>query len=152
MISTAGYAFLSGSGYSQNGQDSVDGVRYTGVNWIVTINGQEYQFANSPDSFANMSVGVASNLASYSGMPLYVVSDNNAINSEIYNILGRYASRVQSACYGPCDKDLPEKDCTENMIIWSDSAENRIYQEEKCVFIEGDLRTVDAFLYKILKS
>ena len=73
------------------------------------------------------------------------------MRDEISLSLGRYTGRIQEACYGKCDKDLPEKDCTQNLIVWKDSAENKVYSQGKCVFIEGDLRAVDAFLYKIFE-
>ena len=70
--------------------------------------------------------------------------------SGITNNLGRYASRIQEACYGECERDFPEKDCSENLIVFKEMEERKIYQEEKCIFIEGDLLSVDAFLYKIM--
>jgi hypothetical protein len=152
---TAGYAFISnpGSENSNTPLEDNDGssiARFVGNRWIVTVDGMDLSFANSPESVANISVDTTSTITNYKGLSLYVVSDNNAINAEIASVLGNYASRVQKACYGPCEEDLPEKDCSENLIIWRDNPQNRVYQEENCIFIEGDLRAVDAFLYKIL--
>ena len=84
----------------------------------------------------------------YAGSTVYVVSENQAVFFEISATMGRFL-RVQEACYGPCEEDLPEKNCTDNLIIWQDSPENKVYQEENCVFIDGDMRTVDAFLYDL---
>jgi len=89
-------------------------------------------------------------LNDYAGLPLYIDSDVDSVSSEVVLTLGRFASRVQGACYGECETDLPEKDCSENLIIIRDSLENRVYQEEKCVFIEGDVATADAFLFRVL--
>jgi regulator of sigma D len=58
---------------------------------------------------------------------------------------------MQEACYGSCERNLPEKNCTENIIIFKDSKENSVTQQDKCVFIEGDLRTVDAYIYKLFE-
>ena len=152
VFGTAGYAFSSSSRTSsQDGITSGGGeVVFTGSRWRATVDGQDFYFINSPESVENISVDTSVFLSTYAGSPLYLVSDNNAVNVEIASVLEGYASRVQESCYGPCDKDLPEKNCTENLIIWEDSTENRVYQEENCVFIKGDLRTVDAFLYNLL--
>lgn len=149
LIGTIGYGFLSKTDYA-NQDETSQKIRYTGSSWIVNINGQDYQFSNSPDSVSNISVNIDGNLASYVSSPLYIASDNNAVNVEIYSALNRHISRIQNACYGPCEKDLPEKDCTENLIVWKDSPENKVFQTDKCIFIEGDLAAVDAFLYKFL--
>ena len=146
---TAGYAFVTNPGSDTNNQNSGE-IRQVGNRWIVTVEGTDFSFANSPESVQNISVEITAATSLYAGKFLYLVSDNNAVNSEIATTLGTYASRVQKACYGPCDEDLPEKDCSENLIIWQDSSENKVHQEENCVFIEGDLRSVDAFLYSIL--
>lgn len=151
VIGTAGYAFLS----NPNPQDvsaennNQEKVRFDGTRWVLIMDSENFYFLNSPDSAENISVNTTLSLFNYKGMPLYIASDNNAVNSEIASTVGRYASRVQQACYGSCGNDLPEKNCTENLIIWKDSAENKVYQEENCVFIEGDMSAVDAFLYRL---
>lgn len=153
---TAGYAFISNPSPASDTNledNSVDSstARLVGNRWVINSDGKEFSFANSPESVTDISVDTTATLLSYRGSPLYLVSDNAAVNSEIATTLGTYASKVQTACYGPCEEDLPEKDCSENLVIWRDNPENRVYQEENCIFIEGDLRAVDAFLYKVLK-
>jgi hypothetical protein len=64
--------------------------------------------------------------------------------------LARYASRFQEACYGECEKDLPEKDCSEKLIVFRESEVKKVYEEGSCVIIEGDMVAVDAFLYRVL--
>lgn len=50
-----------------------------------------------------------------------------------------------------CGGDLPVKDCSQNLIVFVQGNETRVYSEESCVFIVGDvLRGSDAFLYKLL--
>jgi hypothetical protein len=151
---TAGYAFITNpsSGDPQNPGDGTGEslARLVGNRWVVTLNGVDFSFANSPESVTDIPLDTTVSITTYQGRSLYLASDNNAINTEIATTLGNYASRVQGACYGPCEDDLPEKDCSENLIIWIDSPQNRVYQEDSCVFIEGDLRAVDAFLYDVL--
>ncbi|MBS3076815.1 hypothetical protein J4233_00935 [Candidatus Pacearchaeota archaeon] len=151
---TAGYAFISNPSQSaqvnapeENGSSLA---RLVGNQWVVTLNGRNLPFINSPESVADVLVNTTVSITTYSGLSLYISSGNSAVNAEITATLGNYASRVQRACYGFCEEDLPEKDCSDNLIVWKDSPQNRVYQEENCVFIEGDLRAVDAFLYKVL--
>ncbi|MBU1988865.1 MAG: hypothetical protein KKD94_05290, partial [Nanoarchaeota archaeon] len=152
VIGTVGYGFLSNPGGPNTNKGHNEGdVIYNGNRWVATLNGEDFYFINSPESIENISVDISFSLINYQGISLYLVSDSTAVNSEIATTFGRFASRIQEACYGPCDKDLPEKNCTENLIIWQDSPENRVYQKENCIFIEGDMRAVDAFLYRILE-
>lgn len=153
---TAGYAFITSPGSSNptanpsGSQDGSDLADFIGGRWVVNADGLEFSLANSPESVSDIPVEQSMSTFSYIGKPLYIDSDNTAINSELATVLTNYASRIQTACYGPCDKDLPEKDCTDNLIIWRDNPQNRVYQEENCIFIEGDLRAVDAFLYNLI--
>ncbi len=147
VVSTIGYSLLSGSNYSGQGDETIQS---NGNQWIVTINGIDYLFSNLPEFVAEIPVNVSFTIDNYQGKTIYFVSNNSAINNELYSVLSNHAGGIQSACYGPCEEDLPEKDCTANLIIWRDSTENKVYQSENCIFIDGDLRAADAFLYKIL--
>lgn len=151
---TAGYAFITNPGSTidpnAGSEDGSELARFAGNRWIVNVDGLDMSFANSPESVSDIPVDQTTSTFSYIDKPLYIVSENNAVNAELGTVLSNYVSRIQRACYGPCEDDLPEKDCSENMIIWEDSVENRVYQEENCIFIEGDLRAVDAFLYHML--
>jgi hypothetical protein len=155
VISTAGYAFLynpnTGSGTPVNQTLSPNGeVQNIGNQWVLQREGQQFIFASSPDSVKNISVDMNKSLEDYYGNVLYIASKSPGIGSEIVSNLGRYASRPQEACYGPCnDSDLPEKDCSVNIIVYSESNENSVSQNESCVFIEGDIRAADAFLYRL---
>ena len=95
-------------------------------------------------------VNITHNIGNYFSKVLYIDSESDAIWQEIASNLGRYAERVQLACYGECERNLPEKDCSENIVVWRDSIESVVYQQENCVIIEGDLMAVDAFLYRVL--
>jgi hypothetical protein len=151
VFSTAGFALLGGGqtlGGSQSGSENEP--FYNGQYWIYQLGEQQYYFANSLEETSNVPVSVHSGLNNYAGLPLFIVSNNDAVSDEISVNLGRYASRAQRACFGECEEDLPEKDCTENLIVYEESEENSVRQEDNCVFIEGDLLAVDAFLYRTL--
>lgn len=151
VLSSVGYAFItqvesggSGANTSQNG------VQYSGN--TINYNGQQITLLNQIDDLKNINVNINFDLNNYYQKPLYIDSLNPGIVSEISSTLGVYTLRAQQACYGKCDRNLPEKDCSENMIIWKESNESKITQNQNCVFIEGNMVTVDAFLYKIFKA
>ena len=83
----------------------------------------------------------------YRGNILYIDSESEQVTGEIWNSVGRFAQRVQEACLGQCERDLPEKSCEDHIIVYREKSENRVYQDDNCVFIEGDMKAVDAFLY-----
>ena len=146
--SSAGFAFLSKPGSNSNQQQNTN-VTNVGGSYALNYGTDTLYFSYPPDSTKDIKVDINYGINDYHTSPLYVVSDNDGVFSEIASTLGKYSQRAQPACYGKCDKNLPEKNCTENLIVWNESAQQRIYQEEKCVFITGDLRAVDAFLYKV---
>ena len=151
VLSTLGYAFIYGPGFSSQ-QDNPQSSEPTNVGgkWAVNFEGQTFYFTHSKDEVSEIEVSSTANLNDYVNTQLYVDSTNQAVNSELAAVLARYSSRIQRACYGSCEEDIPEKDCTTNLIVWKDAAESKVYQEQNCVFIEGDLRAVDAFLYHLL--
>jgi len=154
LLSTVGFAFFSsdssGSEGSEGSEESTEQGNFIGGKWVYYIGEEQFAFTNYIGLVEDVPVDFALNMEGYHNSPLFIVSDNDIVSGEIVQNIGRYASRVQEACYGPCEKDLPEKNCDENLIIYKESDENKVYQEENCVFIEGDLIAVDSFLYKIL--
>ena len=150
VLSSAGYAFLSYQGNPNTSSDS--NVQNNGNQWIVKFQDQTLAFSSSPESASNVPVTMNKDINSYIAKPLYIVSDNEGISYEIASNLGKYAQRTQLACYENCENsEFPEKTCADNLIVWKSSQENKVYQENNCIFIEGDMRAVDAFLYKIFK-
>jgi len=159
VFSTAGYAiFLGGYGGGKTGTSNQDsdgnlvqnGLIHNGQYWVLDTGNSQFYFVNHLDSVKDIPVDINLNANSYIGSPLFLVDLDSTGLSIVSTNLGRYASRVQTSCYGPCEEDLPEKNCTENLIIYRETEEKRVYQEDKCVFIEGDIGSVDAFLYKTL--
>lgn len=154
VASTAGYAFFSSPTQDNPTTKTTEGdIVFQGNQWIVTHNGRNFYFANSPESetIRQIPVETSVQLTNYFGKTLYIDSENSAVLQEIGLAFQGYAQKIQEACYGSCpDRDIPEKTCEDNMIVWKDSIENKVYQEENCIFIEGDMEAVDAFLFKIL--
>lgn len=151
VFSSLGYAFFSSSSSETVEESEFVNGQYVNGLWIYQNGGEQFGFVSYIDLAAQVNVSLDTGLESYAGKSLYIDSgDNPLIAQEIAQNIGRYASRVQEACYGECERDLPEKTCDDNLIVFRDSQNKRVYQERGCVFIEGDMAAVDAFLYRIL--
>ncbi len=150
ILSSLGYAFLSNpdttSDIPVNGET---GVRQVGDRWVFGQAGREISLLFSPAETADIPVGILNGLESYVGVPLFLDITNPGISNEIGAPMQLYASRIQGACYGACESDLPEKNCSENLVVWRNSNTSSVRQEERCVFIEGDLRAADAYIYTL---
>ncbi len=117
----------------------------------IELNGRTHYFLYPSEETKDIDVmNIHSDLSYFSGKPLYIDSDNSAVSTEIASNLVNYVPRIQEACYGECAKDLPIKNCTDNIIIIKYSNESRVYQQEGCYFILGGVKEADALLYKIL--
>jgi hypothetical protein len=150
LISTAAYSFLD------NRDDSEKPVEYngykfyrTGEYWLLNIGQQDFYFQYLPQETENISISGNWNLEDFYERPLYIVNDNPA-SQEVLANLARFASRYQEACLDECEKNLPVKDCSDNLIIFIEG-ENKIWKEQNCTFISGDLiRGSDRFLYGLV--
>lgn len=151
VISSIGYAFLSNPdvGTDTSTDTTNSGVRQIGDRWVFGQSGRQVSMAYSPTDVANISVLTTSTLADYAQEPLFFDIENQGILSEMSSALAPYPSRVQEACYGSCSRDLPEKGCTENIIVFRENETNSVSQQDKCIFINGDLRAADAYLYDL---
>ena len=149
VFSTAGYFAFQNNGTST--ESSTNGVQNVGGDsWVFSHDGQTIKLSNSPDEVRNISVSITEDANSYAGKTIYVASDSDAGAYEVGPALPSGAQRVQQACYGKCDRNLPEKSCNDTMIVISQAnSTDMVYQRDGCVFIEGDLKAVDAFIYNI---
>lgn len=157
LFSTAGYFSMREDTSSANGEKRVENI---GDSWVLKYGDQTMTLSNSPESAANVSIFMLKNLQSFYGKTVYVASDSDAGYYEIDSSLGRYTERLQPACYGKCNKNYPEKDCNNTMIIIRalnesvseiELGKGKVYEQDNCVFIEGGLSAVDAFLYRIFE-
>ena len=150
VLSSLGFAL---NGVANNNQSqNPDGLTYNGQYWVYSTGGQARYFFTYHPTETNVTISTTKNLGDFSNKPLYIDSEIGGGLEEISNSLGLYSGKVAQACYGECDKDLPEKECSPeyNLIVLRESANSNIREENGCIFLNGDLRTVDAFLYKIL--
>lgn len=145
VFSSAGYFTLRENEDSTANQK----VENIGDSWIIHYGQQTIRVGSSPESAQNTSILSMKTIDYYAGKTIYVSSEKDAAYYEIASAIGGYAGRIQQACYGKCDKNLPEKDCNETMIVIKESDEDKIYEKDNCVFIDGGMDAVDAFIYKI---
>ena len=151
--STIGYAFMYYTGSEDSSQTGTGGnekIRQVGSKWIVNVSGAEFQLSSSPESTANVSVENFISSGHYYGKTVYIDSVSTEITYEIASTVGRFASKVQEGCLGSCERNLPEKNCSDYVIVWNRTADDKVYQKENCVFIDGSIKSVDAFLYKLI--
>ncbi len=179
VLSTAGYAILSYSSTAPPPSPTTDAYGRSPL----TVNGQTLYLTYSATEVANTSLNITSSLREYIGNSLYLSAENPTTVYEISSTLGRFASKIQEACYGSCQKNLPEKNCSQpfiiimensvdcatrfqnspdrefdtksnktNQILCNETESSEVRQEDQCIFITGDLRAVDAFLYHIFRT
>ncbi|HVY01942.1 MAG TPA: hypothetical protein VHA12_04230 [Candidatus Nanoarchaeia archaeon] len=150
VLSSIGYAFLSNPNVgTKQTTNTNSGVSLVGDRWVFGNTGSEISLAYSPEEVENVSVSFFGTLNDYVQEPLFLDIENPGILTEIASPLQQYASRVQEACYGNCTRDLPEKDCSANIIVFRESDMQSVRQEQRCVFIEGDMKAADAFVYEL---
>jgi len=111
-----------------------------------------FSYAPNESMKTTADVFLTKTLLNYSNQVVYVAFDNYDAYAEIAQNFGPFVSRIQGACVeGVCfDETLPAKTCEENVIVIKQSNQNRIYEKENCVFIEGKneelLKLTDEFL------
>jgi hypothetical protein len=149
LFSTLGYSLMSSDEETLQGDQGF--ISQNGL-WVTQIQDQTYGFQFLPSEVKNISVNGTYDIGEYYQKPLYFVGNSEA-TSEILNNLGRYILRTQEACLGKCpdNNDLPSKNCSQSNIIIFQQGEDRVYKQEKCVYISGNqIKSADAFLYKVL--
>lgn len=152
--STAGFAFISYQ-QDQQPQQALHGqgqgqLQETANGWLFRFQGQQLLALTSPATAADVPVEISTTIEQYAGETLYIDAESEAVVNELATTIGRYALRVQQACSGVCERDLPEINCTQgNLLVWKAAENNMVSEEERCVFIEGDMRAVDAFIYRV---
>lgn len=157
VFSTLGYAFLSGTGFLGSG----DGGEIPVENDTLppepletdlvqfSYGGSLFQLTSTYSEVKKVPVDISLRPSTYAGATLYIDANASDVSQELASHLGKVASRVQRACYGSCTENIPEKNCTDLLIVWRASSEENVYQEENCVFIQGKLVAADAFLYRL---
>ncbi len=162
LLSTLGYA-LSGRGDSE----AIKKAEYKGITflksneyWGFSTNGYDFITKYYPEETKSLSVSNKMLISDYAGKPLYLASDTGQPNAEIVRNMNNLALRMQSACLSSenCTGDYPIKDCSQDNVISLriplENEKERVFQNEKCVFIiageENQTMYSDAFLFSAL--
>lgn len=156
-FSILGYAIMSRED-STKGTDSVQygGLEFVNSNdfWVTTINGKVFYFSNLPDFIKNISIEGNYSMEEYSNNVLYFINLNPQSSTVVY-ALQDVVLRMQEACIvdlNCTNKEFPIKNCSEDsIIVFKEALINKVYRQERCVFIEGDLSSgSDRFVYRLL--
>ena len=161
LFGTLGYAF---GGRDEENNNKIE---YKGIEFVQDNSGywsfifQNYQFTTkyNPQETEDIDFFTTTSINNYINQPLYFISNFNEPNFEISRNLNQFVLRMQNACLDEedCEADMPVKNCSEDNIIIiqePEDSENKIYEQEKCVFIVADFENqtkyTDVFLFKIL--
>lgn len=175
VFSTAGFALFSGDDESvqENKKITHNGYEFIKQDniWITQINNKNHAFFYLPTEIDNITINITNNILTYMNQPLYIVNSNAAENQITFNLYPEYILRIQNACLGTtffsnvtntttmvnttnCADNLPIKNCeTNNIIIFqNENKTTNIYQEQNCIYIEGDsMKGTDKLIQKLLQ-
>jgi hypothetical protein len=159
-LSTIGYS-LSGNSKNSDSSDSIiyNNIQFTKTSglWYAKINDATFSLSYNPKEVEKTSSAI-NLIDKYKEKPLYISSKDSGAITEIYRNLfysNRIVLRMQEACLQneTCTEDIPVKTCEDNFIIIKEAEENKIVQNNNCVFIYGKkenlVKQTDSFLYKI---
>ncbi len=160
LISSLGFAFITssptsnpeGSGDSNSQFEETSEERTENDRIQVQYQGTTFNLLSTYNEIKNITINTTISPSNYSRSTLYISANNTGILQEFGSTIGKLSPRLQKACYGPCGENIPEKNCSDYLIVWTESEKNEIYQEDKCVFIKGDMRAVDAFIYNLFNQ
>jgi hypothetical protein len=169
VVSTAGYSIMSADSEDNEKVNELgfDFFRDQGL-WKIVVGEEVFGFLNLPSEVSDIDVNISMQLGEYSRQPLYFVNLGDGV-SEVLRNMQRYVLRYQESCLQQdgegvaggegnesvdnetgCSGDFPIKDCSSNLIVFESGNETKVYSQDNCVFIVGDvIRGSDAFLYKL---
>lgn len=160
LLSTLGYAFYNDDSDSSEGSEKINfgGVDFYEINgmWTFSDGSKNYYFTYNPEEVSDVEVNGSFDANLYLDSVIYIVGLEREGASEasteiLGNLQGIYL-RSQGACIegGECSEDWPVKDCSDNLIIFEEGNETRVYENESCVYISGDvIKGADAFIYEL---
>jgi len=148
-ISSIGYAFLSSSPDTTSKTQLKEGLFEQNGQWFFKQGQVELAFNIGPEEVKNISSNINLTLNDFAQKKVYAVDKERVLIGYLMQNIGKFTS-VGEACLGKCDLDLPEKNCTSDyLIVWNRTADNSLTQKEKCIFINGDINALDAFVYRV---
>jgi len=121
--------------------------------WVTIIDGVQFIFDYSPEELNDLAVPELN-----FGNKVYIIFDHNKTNSYLnYNVqkLSYTLQATNRAVINVCDKEegcpenAPIKDCTEDVVYLKITEENKVYNEGKCIVVEGDNEGITKSIDKI---
>lgn len=151
MFSIIGYSLSSVNDNNKNVEKYRD-FRFEkqGQYWVLNLERQEFYFSYLPQEVENISVEGYYYLEDYYQEVLYFINSNPEIRQEILINMHRFIQRQQDACFDDSCDEWPIKTCEDNLIIYQEG-EEKVYKHQNCVYIQGGLKSADAFIYKLLE-
>lgn len=170
LFSVLGYGFQS----QDNDSSTQKNVEYNGFTFIpngmgyysLQIGNAQFLFKNTPKDInkTNSNLNLVSN---YANKPLYVYSESQNAEIEIYRNLDGFLLRRQYACLDlgnnteiktnattNCEENMPIKTCSDNFLIIEKGENIELTQYENCIFIRAPepemVAASDEFLFQIL--
>ncbi|MAG02653.1 hypothetical protein CMI42_04920 [Candidatus Pacearchaeota archaeon] len=158
LFSSVGYAFLNNTDSTSVNRVNYNGLDFSsdGYYWYFEKYDKEFITSYNPQDLEDEGISFSSSfdITDYDGAVVYYVGEMNEGIVEIDSNLNSYLLRSSRACIGECEEDLPIKGCVDNLIVFEESDNERIYQRDKCVFIaskvQNRLKYADAFLFDAL--
>lgn len=157
LFSIVGYSFQRNPSESTK-KINYNGFEFTNQNdfWVLQLQNLNFIFKFNPLQTEEIPASELNTLQDYSGKPLYIYSENQNAELEIYRNLNQIALRIRKAYLQgeEGDQDIPVKTCEDNFIILKETNSTQIIQNQSCVFIQGPkeelTKITDEFLFKII--
>jgi hypothetical protein len=162
MVSILGIIVTSFGSQSNSQSEKYNGFTFINNNgfWYLELSETQIPFQYFPTETDSINIEIIENLnllEDYYNQPLFIYYEDYSSASEVYNSLGRYTTRIQTACQTEeecLNPEDPIKDCSENFILIKESNQTSLTQEENCLYIEGkkeDLVLItDEFLFRVM--
>ena len=158
LFSIVGYSFQSNPSESTK-KINYNGFEFTNQNdfWILQSQNLNFIFKFNPLQTEGIQASELNSLQDYSGKPLYIYSENQNAEIEIYRNLNQVSLGIRKAYLqgDEGEENIPIKNCEDNFLIIKENNNSQIIQNESCVFIQGpeeDLAKItDEFLFRIME-
>jgi len=145
---------------TQAKNDNYMGFDLTNVNgyYALTLGNKNLYLSTDPNDLQKIDIliNTTKSLSYYSQKPLYIDSFNSYASQPIEQNLYGTPERISSACINATDcanVNAPIKTCKDDVIVIRIGLENKIYDDNNCVYIEAkkaDMdEVIDSFLLRL---
>jgi len=149
--------------FGNNSEDSTQ-LSYRGIPmsqqgnlFVLALGDRAFYFTTNPNEVVSYDVNISKTIPAFVGKPFYIDSFDYGVAQELAQNFQGYPERIATACINETDcvdESAPIKTCQDNIIIVRESKENKVYEVENCIYIEGTdedlIKMTDAFILKAL--